>query len=643
MSGICGIVHFTEPPIQDDQIRAMTRMMAHRGSQTEPMQEDGRQGLFTARIGRVRFGYSQLKIIDDPYSAQPFSDHEAHLHIVFNGEIYNYQALKQDLIGRGYRFRTQTDTEVIVHLYQEYGDRCVQYLRGMFAFAIWDERQQVLFGARDHFGIKPFYYLMRDDQFLFASEIKSILADSQTLRRVRMESLFHYMSFEYVPEPFTMFDGICKLPHGHSFRLQPGGPLEIKKYWDPQFAPEDRSLNDLIEELRERLSHSVEYHMQSDVARGCFLSGGIDSSAIAALMCKKDKLKTFSVGYEGALNEALMSSDTAVQLGTEHHAKMITERDFFDALLPALWHHDEPLAEPSAVSMYLLAKLAKKHVTVVLSGEGSDELFGGYHIYRENGLARFVQWLPDSLKSRAHELLRGLPRNWPGRESLLQTFLPLERRFIGNSAVFSEDMKAWLLEEHTGFKDSIMTPEQWVEPLYERTRTLDSVTRMQYIDLQLSLPGDILLRADKMTMAHALELRAPYLDKDLFELARIIPAKYRISKGLTKTILRKAMSDLLPESIVQRPKIEVKVPFAEWLRTERAQLVHAEIKQADIGHLLRMEHIEQLFREHQSGQTDHARKIWNLYSFSKWYRLFITSDDWQQTLAKPHTHSIGSH
>jgi asparagine synthase (glutamine-hydrolysing) len=616
MSGIAGIFHFQPQSQSETWIQNMTDVIRHRGLDDVGFyRQDG-----------VLLGCRLLSIIDREKGHQPLSSDDSSMQIIFNGEIYNYKTLRSDLELRGHSFRTKTDTEVILKLYQEFGEQCVHKLRGMFAFILWDQKRQQIFGARDHFGIKPFYYYLDQEKMVMASEIKSILAIPGIERTVRTESVYQYLSFQYVPEPNTMFENIKKLPHGHYFTIARDGKLHIQQYWDPQFAPTDRALDELVEELRERLYHSVEYHMQSEVSRGCFLSSGLDSTAIAAYMHQKEKIKTFSVGFEGADNEAVISSDTAFMLGTEHYAKMISEREFFDAFDRALWHQDEPLSDPSAVALYLVAQFAKKHVTVILSGEGADELFGGYRSYKESGLMKMIHWLPESLQHRLHRLVASLPTNVVGRNALMSASTPLEQRYFGNNVFFSEEWMQQLFAFDRGKLASFAHPREIVAPFYDKSKHLDSLTRMQYIDLQLALPGDTLIKADKMSMAHSLELRAPFLDKELFELARQIPAKYRISDGSTKTILRKSLSGIVPETILQRPKLGFPVPFADWLRGTRGLQMWEEIKASSVESIFQLKQIEDWLRQHQAGQADHSQKLWLIYNFAKWQSKFIHAD-----------------
>lgn len=613
MCGISGIVYFENSQPAEQLLKQMTNVIHHRGPDDSGFWIEDRVGL----------GFRRLSIIDLQEGHQPLSNEDDKVWIVFNGEIYNYKALREQLESKGHRFKTNSDTEVIVHAYEEFGEDCVKQLRGMFSFAIWDKRTKTLFGARDHFGIKPFYYFANAQKFLFASEIKSILAAGEFERTVETESLIHYLTFQYVPEPLTMFQGIKKLQPAHTITVLPTGETRIRRYWDPSFAPEERPAAEMIEELRARLQDSVVHHMQSDVNRGCFLSSGIDSTAIAAHMRKVEPIKTFSVGFEGPNNETTIAYETAKALGTEHYAKIITEQDFFDAVPTAAWHQDEPVADPSAIALYHVAKLAKEHVTVVLSGEGADELFGGYRIYREPTSLRPLSWLPLPLKRWLHRLAQALPACMYGRNYILRGTTPLEERFLGNAKIFTGDLKREILNLEPEQYGRYLDPFQVTKPYYDLTRHLDPATRMQYIDLNLWLPGDILMKADKMTMANSLELRVPFLDKELFELARRIPVSSRIAEGTTKYIFRKAMEGIIPDFILDRPKLGFPVPLRHWLKGTRGDNLLELIKASGISSYVDIKLTETLLQKHKAGQGDYSRNLWVLYMFGLWHQTYI--------------------
>lgn len=613
MCGIAGLMYFSEREPSIEQLKKMTDIIDHRGPDDSGFWTDPGIGL----------GFRRLSIIDLQEGHQPLANEDDSVWIVFNGEIYNYKELRKELEEKGHQFRTQSDTETIVHLYEEYGRECVKKLRGMFGFVIWDRRKKMLFGARDHFGIKPFYYSTSPDRFVFGSEIKSLLAAGECGQAVEREAFFNYLTFQYVPEPLTMFAGIRKLPPGHTVTITPDGDMSIERYWDPMFEPVSRTFEDYVEEIREKLKDSVIHHMQSDVERGCFLSSGIDSTTIASYMRSIEPIRTFSVGFEGANNETVIARETAQALGTEHYDKIISEKDFFASVPKAVWHQDEPVADPSAIALYHVAELARQHVTVVLSGEGADELFGGYRIYREPLALRPLSWLPLPVKRLLHRMAAWLPAGVPGKNYLLRGTTPLEERFLGNAKIFTDDMKAEIVQGGRELLREYIRPVQVAEPFYSRTRHLDPVSRMQYIDMNLWLPGDILMKADKMTMAHSLELRVPFLDKELFELARKIPADYRLQEGTTKYIFRKAMEGIIPEFILQRPKLGFPVPMRDWLKGKSGDTVLEQIKSGGIGDFVNLGTVEEMARKHRQGEGDYARRLWVLYVFALWHTTYM--------------------
>ncbi len=458
---------------------------------------------------------------------------------------------------------------------------------------------------------------------MFASEIKSLIASGTLERSIRTESLLNYLTFQYVPEPDTMFEGIHKLPPGHTVTVTFDGQMTVRKYWDPMLEPEDKPFDYYVELLRETLKDSVIHHMHSDVDRGCFLSSGIDSTAIAAHMKAIEPIRTFSVGFEGPNNETIIASQTAEALGTEHYNKMITKDDYFNTLPTAVWHQDEPVADPSAIALYHVAGLAREHVTVVLSGEGADELFGGYRIYREPLSLRPLEMMPLGVRRILHAIARRLPSGLTGRNYLLRGTTPLEERFIGNAKIFSEDMKSEVLRVDEEMLQEYRNPFDIAKPFYDRTKHLDPVSRMQYIDMNLWMPGDILMKADKMTMAHSLELRVPFLDKELFEVARRIPAKYRIAQGTTKYIFRKAMEGIIPDFILNRPKLGFPVPLRDWLQGSQGTLLLERIKASGIEDYVNIKAVENMLAKHQSGQGDYARRLWIVYIFALWHMAYM--------------------
>lgn len=613
MCGITGILYFEDREPSLSMLQQMTDVIHHRGPNDS--------GFWTGN--RIGLGFRRLSIIDLAEGHQPLSNEDETVWLVFNGEIYNYKYLRNMLIERGHQFKTHTDSEVIVHLYEEYGEECVKYLRGMFGFVIWDCHKKQLFGARDHFGIKPLYYHTSDKQFVFGSEIKSLLASGHVERRVNNQSLMNYLTFQYVPDPDTMFDDIHKLPPGHYIRVSYDGTKSIHRYWDPMFEPVERSFEDYVEEIRETLRDSVSHHLVSDVERGCFLSSGIDSTAIATLIKEIEPLRTFSVGFEGTNNETIISKQTAEAIGTDHYAKIITQKDFMDSLPSAVWHQDEPVADPAAIALYHVAKLASEHVTVVLSGEGADELFGGYRIYHEPMSLRHFDYLPLPLKRFLNRIVRMLPDGMKGKNYLLRGTTPLEERFLGNAKIFSEDLKADVLSLDRELLKTYKNPFQIADQYYTKTKHLDPITRMQYIDMNLWMPGDILMKADKMTMAHSLELRVPFLDTKVFELASRIPAKYRVTNETTKYVFRKAMEGIIPDFILNRPKLGFPVPLRDWLKGSLNQTMLEQIKGSGIHSYINMETVEKMAEAHRNGTQDYARHLWTIYIFGLWHMKYM--------------------
>ncbi|HEX7057797.1 MAG TPA: asparagine synthase (glutamine-hydrolyzing) [Bacilli bacterium] len=613
MCGIAGIVTYDKSEPSSEQLKRMTDAIAHRGPDDS--------GFF--RESGVGLGFRRLSIIDLAGGQQPMTNEDSTLWLVFNGEIYNFPELRRALTEKGHRFKTQCDSEVVLHSYEEFGTDCVKRFRGMFAFAIWDCGKRLLFAARDHFGIKPFYYASGNNGFLFASEIKSILASGEMERKVDWQSLYHYMTFQYVPDPRTMFAGIKKLPPAHTLIATEEGRVSLSRYWNPVFAPKRQSFHDAVEQIRASLQDSVKHHLVSDVRRGCFLSSGVDSTAIAAMMRQMEPIKTFSVGFAGPNNETVVAKETARALGTEHYVNVITAADYFASVPKAVWLQDEPVADPAAIALYHVARLAKEHVTVVLSGEGADELFGGYRIYREPLALKPLNWLPLAAKRFLHLLVSAIPGNFYGKNYLLRGTTPLQERFFGNANIFPDMLKQRLLRQTCLRGKQLVPAGRAVQELYRQCRHLDPVSQMQYIDLHLWLPGDILMKADKMTMAHSLELRVPFLDKELFAVAASIPASYRIAGGTTKYVFRKAMEGIIPDFILHRPKLGFPVPMRDWLKGERGRQLLDVICESGVTEYFNLAEVWRLFALHRDGKADFSRHLWVLYVFALWHMTYM--------------------
>lgn len=616
MCGINGILWFNEQEaISRDKpeqlLQKMCNRMLHRGPDN--------QGIYINR--QAGLGFRRLSIIDCAGADQPISNEDDTVHLICNGEIYNYRTLRQELERRGHFFKTKGDAETILHLYEEYGFDCVEHLRGMFAFILWDQNKKLLFGARDHFGIKPFYYTYDHRRLVCSSEIKSILSLPDEDWEMDVQGLYHYLSFQYVPEPRTMIHGIKKLPAGHRL-IAEGSDLRIEAYWQPQFQPQKQSPASLVQKVKDTFAESVQLHLESDVPIGCFLSSGIDSTAISAKASQLKSIHTFSVGFEGQYNELAYSLETAKWLQTEHHQWQIGEEDYFSALPLCIYYQDDPVADPSAVALFLVSKMASEYVKVVLSGEGADELFGGYRIYQEPLALQYVDWLPASMKSRLNQVLRDSPAFY-GKNYLLRATTPLEGRFIGNAKIFTDDLKDILscqLQDNQKFMQDAF---EWTQSYYQQITHLDEVSKMQTIDLRLWLTGNILAKADKMSMAHSLELRVPFLDREMFRIAQTIPPELKVNRKTTKILLREALKELLPPHIINRPKLGFPVPLSTWLRGRRGQECWELIQASGIDSYINLSYIESLIRKHQRGEGDYARKIWSIYILAQWYMMYM--------------------
>ncbi|MEW5783930.1 MAG: asparagine synthase (glutamine-hydrolyzing) [Bacillota bacterium] len=613
MCGICGMVSMGGLPADSRTVlQVMAGSMAHRGPDDS--------GFFVDHFAAL--GFRRLSIIDLSTGKQPIANEDGRYQLIFNGEIYNFKQLRRELQAGGHRFRSQTDSEVIVHLYEDLGERCVHHLRGMFGFAVWDTAARRLFLARDRFGIKPLYYTRVGDNLIFASEAKAILAHPAVETRLNLGALPHYLTFQYFPDPETAFDGIYRLRPAHHLTLDAGG-ARIKKYWQLRFKTDPKPLRDLIEMTDHLLQESVRLHMISDVPRGAFLSSGIDSSNIVAMLNRLEDVHTYSVGCVGGKYDELPAArETARFLGTRHREISVEAGEFWNELPRILWCQDEPVADPAAVALYFVARLAAEDVKVVLSGEGADEVFGGYEIYREPAAVAPVQFLPGPLQ----QLLRGgaarLPAGVRGRNYLKRATTPLEQRYFGNAFIFSEPEKKALLNPElyaAGWAD----PTTITEPYFKASRGYDGTTRMQHLDFFTWLPGDILAKADRMTMAHSLELRVPYLDHILVEFAAAIPPQYKIHKGMTKYVLRQAASRYLPGEVYRRPKLGFPVPIAAWIRehyqSNLNDLFHSSAACAYFNTTL----LEQMLEQHTRGNADYGRKLWAVAVFLLWHRIYL--------------------
>ncbi len=618
MCGICGFIEKDNPP-KKEILEAMMAALIHRGP------DQGRSFL----SGSAALGFRRLAIIDPGGSVQPMVNETGDKVLVFNGEIYNYQDLRLELLAAGHRFSSQGDSEVLLHGYEEWGEALPERLRGMFAFAIWDEKEQTLFAARDPFGIKPFYYTIAQGSFVFASEIKGILPHPAYEKRLNPEALEQYLSFQYSVLEDTFFQGIRQLLPGHFLTYRKGdASLSPKRYFRPMLEPErtgggnKTSEAEWIHRLDAAIGNSVKAHMIADVEVGTFLSGGVDSGLVAARFTGD---KTFTVGYgkeDGYYNEIPLARELAEELQLEQHNKRISEKEFWEAVPEVMYHMDEPSGDSSAVALYFLSREAARHVRVVVSGEGADELFGGYCIYCEPHSLHLYQKLPRALRRGIARMASGLP-NVRGRSFLMRGAMSLEERFIGNANLFTAKEREKLLKCSTGAP----SPQALLERDYRDADSLDEASRMQYIDLLHWLPGDILQKADRMSMAHSLELRVPYLDREVFRVARCLPAKYKQKGQISKYLFRKVARLHLPEKSSDRKKLGFPVPLGHFLTSEMGEAaVRKAFGSKAAKKFFHREALDELLAGRGFGRGNTNRKLWAVYAFLVWYGIYFPEE-----------------
>lgn len=611
---MCGFVGYTHVDKIDgvEVLRKMTDAISHRGPDSDGAYSDG----------NVSLGFRRLSIIDlSDVAKQPMFNENEDIVLVFNGEIYNYQSLRETLVEKGHQFHSHTDSEVILHGYEEYGVEILNKLRGMFAFSIWDTKKKKLFIARDYFGIKPLYYTQntKDGSLIFGSEIKSFLEHPKFIKTLNKNALRPYLTFQYSSMEETFFEGVYKLKPAHYLVFE-GDQLSVDKYWHNDFKVVENDLKSNVEQIKQILKESVEYHKISDVKVGSFLSGGVDSSYITALLKPN---KTFSVGfqeYEAMFNETKLAAELSEMLGIENHSKIITADECFDALPKIQYHMDEPQSNPSSVPLYFLAELAREHVTVVLSGEGADEIFGGYPWYQNSPAIDTYEKVPFGVRKAVSGITRKLPQNKVTR-FLTNGGLSVEEKFIGEAKVFAvEDAMAVLKPAYRGGP----TVRSITQNVYDEVKNEDDLTKMQYLDLHLWLPGDILLKADKMSMAHSLELRVPFLDKEVMEFASTLPSNQRVNKENTKFALRVAANEVLPEAWAKRPKLGFPVPIKYWMKEEKYyQMIKEEFLNPDTAEFFDVDLLLHYLESHYKGEKNYQRYIWTVYVFLIWYKQFF--------------------
>ncbi len=631
MCGIAGKVYLNAArPVERDLVAAMGAALAHRGPDDAGIHCEGAVGL----------AHRRLSIIDlSPAGHQPMANEDGTLWIVFNGEIYNFMELRADLERRGHRFRSRTDTETLLHLYEQHGPDCLGLLRGMFAFAVWDARRRELFLARDRFGKKPLVYHADDTAIRFASEAKALLQDPQVAVGPDPGGIAQYLTYGYVPNPASAFGSVKHLPPAH-YLLWRAGRLELHRYWRlRRDRKEERPEAAWCREIRERLEEAVRIRLMSDVPLGAFLSGGIDSSAVVAMMRRvtTGALKTFSIGFrEAEYDELAYARLVAERFGTEHHELVV--RPDAVAVLPKLaWHYDEPFGDSSAVPTFYLAQLTRRHVTVALNGDAGDEAFGGYDRYVAQALAARLDGLPGAglLRAAAARLTRVLPRS--GRRG---GFLARGRRFLEGLGDIPERRYArWFCQFHGERKRELCTPELLAAAgeaddlalllrLYRESQAADPCDATLAVDTELYLPDDLLVKVDIASMAHGLEARSPFLDHTLMEFAATIPADLKIRGRTTKYILKAALREELPAPILARPKMGFGVPIDHWLRHELRELVgDLLLSPRALGRgYFRPETVRRLVAEHQVGSANWHAPLWTLLMLELWHRTFIDAD-----------------
>jgi len=609
---MCGIVGFVDNIKKREKskiIKAMADEIIHRGP-------DG-EGYFVDDY--VALGHRRLSIIDVEGGGQPIFNQDKSKAIIFNGEIYNYQALRDELMQMGYVFQTKTDTEVILHGYSAWKDDLFQKLRGMFAFVIYDIKNKEVIGARDHFGMKPFYYYKKDDEFFFASEIKSMLVHPNFKKEMNKDALKMYLIFQYSVKEETFFKNVYKLKPGHYFHYK-DGKLDISSYFNLEYQKHTKKDYETMKnELKDVLEDSIYYHeTTSDVEVGSYLSGGVDSSYVVSVS-KPDK--TFSVGfsYKG-FDETDYAKDLSDMLGIKNYRKKISPDEYFKALPKVEWHADEPYANLTTVPLFYLSELTRKQVKVALSGEGSDEMFAGYNEYNDPFLLRMYIHFPLFIRKGIRGVCRHLP-HFPGRNTLIRYGLPFNERYIGHGTFMEEDEANKILASDLRNDEKI---SDIINPVYEKVKNCDELTKKLFIDFHFWLPQDILLKADKMSMAHSIELRTPLMDIDVFRFAATIPNKYLVRKNETKSLFRAVAKDKIPSEWAKRRKCGFPVPFSKWLKEEKYyNLVREAFLKDYVSEFFNQNYILKLLDNHYAGKENNGRKIYNIYCFLVWYQQYF--------------------
>ena len=620
---MCGIAGFMgQVENRADVIRNMTEVITHRGPDSD--------GFFTD--DNISMGFRRLSIIDLGAGHQPIYNEDKSLVLTFNGEIYNYKDLRKELIAKGHKFYTDTDSEVLVHGFEEWKEDMLPKLRGMFGFAIYNTKDNSLFIARDFFGIKPMHYTQIGNDFVYASEIKSILEYPKFEKKFNRKALDSYLSFQYAVPPETFFEGVYCLMPGHNLWYK-DGEVETTRYFEARFNPdEEMTEEEAVDKIEKVFENSVNAHKIADVEVGCFLSSGVDSSYVSTYFADQ---KTFTVGFDFGekYNEISWAKNLSEKIGVEHHTHLISSEEFWDAVPTVQYHMDQPLADPSCIALYFVSRLASHYVKVVLSGEGADELFGGYTCYNDPRVFKIYQTIvPHCIRKAIRAICRKLP-DIKGRDYLIRACDKLEERYIGNAFMYDYKQKQELLKD-----PSIATrPQDLTRKYYYRCRKYDDVTKMQYLDINMWMVGDILLKADRMSMANSLELRVPFLDKEVFKVASSLPTKLRCNKHNTKYAMRKAAVRHMPEATAEKEKLGFPVPTRVWLRDEKYyNVVKTKFKGKTAEKFFNTDVLVSWLDSHFSGKEDNSRRVWTIYVFLVWYDIYFDEDS--EKVEKPVNH-----
>ncbi len=608
---MCGFVgYINKEKDKKDNIKKMADLIAHRGPDSE--------GYYTDE--NIALGFRRLSIIDLNNGSQPIYNEDKSKVIIFNGEIYNFEPLREDLIKKGHTFTTKTDTEVILHGYEEYGEKILDKLRGMFAFVIYDKNTKELFAARDFYGIKPFYYAKMGNTLIFGSEIKSFLIHPHFKKELNSKMLEYYLTFQYSPGNETFFKNVYKLMPGHYLKYK-NGKLEVKKYYEIKFKEDKtKTYDEWKKGIKQRLADSIKAHKISDVEVGSFLSSGVDSSFIAA---SSDVDKTFTVGFNNEkYSEISYAKDLSEKINTQNISKVITKEEYFKKLPNIIYYMDEPVADPSAIALYFVTELASENVKVSLSGEGADEIFGGYNIYQEPLTDAWYYKLPYPIRFVIGKVASIFPHK-RGINFLIRRGKKLEDRFVGNAFIFNNHEVKKILKnkrQTKGFQDL-------TKPYYEKVKDKDEVTKMQYIDFNFWLIGDILTKADKMSMANSLEVRVPFLDRPLIDYALGLPTEFKTDKNTTKKIFRDIASEVLEDKVSTKKKLGFPVPIRVWLKEDETYESVRKVFMQD-NKFFNQKAILKLLDDHKKGKADNSRKIWTIYVFLIWYEIFFGGNKW---------------